>query len=175
MLLLQTWMQLPFWSVSTHWQIKFSFSSSSTISHESFFSKLFSEFILCPTGICAWSFSDHSAGPCTWPHNHEVCMGPVLKAVRIPLNGIPYFLGERGSRNTASDQITPSKWYLMRQRAWIGSFSLNGKKIANVPENSCFFLAFLICVRFSSFSWRAIMDNLMTHDKTTFRDLMSKY
>lgn len=26
-----------------------------------------------------------------------------------------------------------------------------------------------------SFSWRAIMDNLMTHDKTTFRDLMSEY
>lgn len=26
-----------------------------------------------------------------------------------------------------------------------------------------------------SYSWRAIMDNLMTHDKTTFRDLMSEY
>lgn len=25
------------------------------------------------------------------------------------------------------------------------------------------------------FSWRAILDNLMTHDKTTFRDLMSEY
>lgn len=24
-------------------------------------------------------------------------------------------------------------------------------------------------------SWRAIIDHLMTHDKTTFRDLMSKY
>lgn len=27
---------------------------------------------------------------------------------------------------------------------------------------------------FLPFSWRAIMDNLMTHDKTTFRDLMSE-
>lgn len=26
-----------------------------------------------------------------------------------------------------------------------------------------------------SFSWRAIIDHLMTHDKTTFRDLMSEY
>lgn len=26
----------------------------------------------------------------------------------------------------------------------------------------------------SFFSWRAIIDHLMTHDKTTFRDLMSK-
>ena len=25
-----------------------------------------------------------------------------------------------------------------------------------------------------AFSWRAIIDHLMTHDKTTFRDLMSK-
>lgn len=27
----------------------------------------------------------------------------------------------------------------------------------------------------SFFSWRAIIDHLMTHDKTTFRDLMSRF
>ena len=37
--------------------------------------------------------------------------------------------------------------------------------------DSSFFRMNLTCIGF----WRTIIDNLMTHDKTTFRDLMSKY
>lgn len=47
----------------------------------------------------------------------------------------------------------------------------------NPVKQSIFFLtkSLLCIIILIFFSWRAIMDNLMTHDKTTFRDLMSEY
>ena len=43
----------------------------------------------CPAYFPVWHCPDPNAGPCTWPSCP--CMGPPLKLVKVPLNGIPSF------------------------------------------------------------------------------------
>lgn len=66
---------------------------------------------------------------------------------------------------TACSQLLSSlSGYQYTRKAW-------RKDILDLLLDSAFFQMTPACLPY----WRTIIDNLMTHDNTTFRDLMSSY
>lgn len=104
----------------------------------------------------------------------DICFGSSEKdkvngvLVSLMCNIVPYLkthtVRNMPSFNACSKLLASLSSYQYTRKAW-------KKDVFDLLLDNTLFQMDHACLKF----WRVIVDNLMTHDNTTFRDLMSKY